>query len=373
MRAIRSETRNKLAGMQSEIELQRMEKTLRDWITGAQKRMANPQLAASLAIAEGTLGQLEPTVQMRWTNHLSGLKRAAERTVRDRSTTPPTESTGDPVAMVRLTRSIRPELQQLRTLANASRNSPEDAGFATAVTNIENVFSAYAQAVEPPHPSLIMPDPVYETSQPTGRTREGQLLQTGLAIAGAAGVIGTSLLAFFAKDEEANWTLPLAYGVATAAIMGYDRLTQSGADRIGTQLDFLRGTAFRDLRNRYNIRGPDWMAFVRDYYEARRDNNQLLLAYMNGSNHLNPTHRNRDEQQLKDQHAAILGFAPSRIQPRIQEMLDTDGGLGTDFRNFANELNHATMPFAQRAVLGHIQGPPGPGGAPVPRPGVTVV
>ena len=327
---------------------QMLEKTLGEWIQGAQKQMA--PLRNTIDTAMDAVEHLEPRIQTQWRGSLNLLKVFTQRQIRDRATG--IVSTGDPVAILGYMVNIRPKLQQLREIADTSR----DPLFVRAALNIDETFTAYEQAIGRPHPALTIGNVSYQTHAPGVRSREGQMLQAGLAIAGSAAVIGGALLAFFAKDDEANWTLPLAYGAATAAIMGYGRLTETSGDQLQRELAFLRGTTWQRLRDRYGIRGQSWETFVRNYYQQRTSNEDIR-------NFLTPR-RDRPvaPDVLKRQRAAILALAPAGIQPRIEDMLNTGSGptASEDFRRFAGELNHATTPFAQRAVAGNILGPQAP-------------
>ncbi len=316
------------------MEDRRLEQTVGEWITGAQLRMQ--AVLPALTAAESTLDGLPQGsgihIQSTWRNHLAVLRRCAERTFTDRHGV---RSTGDPVAVLRHIADVAADMRLFQSQA-ATSNDPR---FVLAAQNIGNVFSSYEQAIGQAHHLII----THRPNMPApGRTREGQIAQTVGVMAGGALTLIAGALYFFAKDGEKNETLLLGYGLATAAMIGYGRRSPNELE------PFLFQPNWRNLQLQYGLHGPDWAAFVRNYYDARTGNPDV-------KNFLEGRKRN-DPAEVKRQRAAVLALAPAAIQPIVEFML---AGNAVDFRAMAEELNKAQSDYARRVVISHIAGPSG--------------
>lgn len=355
LRAIQDQTHQKLDEMRENM-------TLGQWIEGARKRIVASGAIKLASQAENSVGRLPESAQSEWRGHMQQLQQLSTRPMAARNGL--AAGNGDPIAIPIYIRGILPQLAILKNLAMTGGNE----GFITAVQKIEEACMAYIRAIGSMHRSQASFFNQHMQTWSPGRTREGQLLTGGIAIVAGAAAIGTGILAFFAKDDEANWTLPAGYAVAAFAAGYGETITRTGTQTLELQVAFVRGADFQALRKQYRISGADWAQLTRRYYQVRTTDGPVRDFLKNRNQ--------RDAAQVKRQRAAILALAPAGIQQQVQDMLDSGSGTspGRDFRNFASLLNNATSPFAQGAVFNFITGSTVPGRDPPPRlpPGTAV-
>src|SRR3989338_6724397 len=142
--------------------------------------------------------------------------------------------------------------------------------------------------------------------------RCAHLVQTGLFVVAAGGLIASSIIALLTK-ENPNWKVPAIWGLlAIVAGGGADLLSGPNA-RLGEQVSFLttENGRWEELQRTYGLRGPDWARFARIVVQEETGKAALIGA------------RRPGVTLTDDERKTVIALAPAAIKPKVRLMLQS--------------------------------------------------
>lgn len=303
----------------------------------AQDRMQKAQCLNHVDRALGGIANLPQTIQNQWRSQLELLRTLATRQA-------PNGRPGDPYGILRLSENLRPQRELLRKFAQTDT----DPLAVRAALDVEEAFRAYERAIGEPHTAVNVRSP------PTNAdvNRQGrEIVQIGtFLVAGSIGAIfGT--LELLKGNGERSLKMPGAYLAVAALAAGWGSLTETGSERLDSQISFLTQIdgEWERLQRSYGLRGPEWKTFVEGFYrEVRQNSNPTLIAALRSSTPLTP-----------EQRAAVHRLAPATASQQFHDILDKMLNSGpasnaADLRVLAGFLDQATTPDARTIVARYV-------------------
>lgn len=337
-----AKTHKSIEELKKQFEAEQKSKTARETgnkaflsaLTAARKRIADARCFEQLQDTMRTLGE-----QSTWRGRLVGLERIAR---------PPDDATtaGEglrdrphPVAILRYISQNEPEVRrEANDLVGTARAGAE---------LVLGVYASFRNAIGTLPRDAVTGNPYAWAGDPNINGRAANLAQVALFTVGAAGAVGTGLVALLTK-ENPNWTLPAMWLLFAGLAAGYGDITGSRNDRLGRQIGFLtrQNGGWEQLQTRYGLTGQPWAQLARTIMVDQPDHPALVQA------------RNVRVTLTEAEQKSIVAMAPAGIQKQVAEMLASGGGrrgAHRDFRAFLGLLRRARTEEAQDLVTVFIQ------------------